>query len=63
MEIHITGILGLLIFIAEIWAIVNIVQSKEETLPKVLWVAFLLILPVFALFVWWFTGPRRPETA
>lgn len=58
MNIEVTGIVGLLILIADIWAIVNVVQSGADTLKKVLWIAAILILPVVGLIAWFFFGPR-----
>jgi hypothetical protein len=52
------GIIGLLILIADIWAILNIVQSRESTGVKVLWVVLVLVLPVLGLIVWYFAGPK-----
>jgi hypothetical protein len=52
------GIIGLLILIADIWAIVNIVQSRESTGAKVLWVVLVLVLPVLGFGIWYFAGPK-----
>lgn len=51
-------ILSLLILIADIWAIVSIVQSSESTGTKVLWIFLVLVLPVLGLLIWYFAGPR-----
>jgi hypothetical protein len=52
------GILGLLILIADVWAIVNIVQSGATTGKKVLWIVLVLVLPVLGLILWFLLGPR-----
>jgi hypothetical protein len=52
------GILGLLILIADIWAIVNIFQSDATTGAKVLWIALVLVLPLLGFVAWYFAGPR-----
>jgi len=52
------GIIGLLILLADIWAIVNIVQSGAPTGTKVLWVLLVVVLPVVGLIVWYFAGPK-----
>ena len=52
------GILGLLILIADVWAIVNIFQSSADTGKKVLWIVLVLVLPVLGLIIWFFAGPR-----
>lgn len=52
-------ILGIVIFIADIWAIINIFQSQgASTGAKVLWTLLILFLPVIGLIIWWFAGPR-----
>ena len=51
-------IIGLLILIADIWAILNIVQSSETTGMKALWVVLVLVLPVVGLVLWYFAGPK-----
>ncbi len=52
------GILGLLILVADIWAIINIVQSSAPTGTKALWVVLVLLLPVLGLIIWYFAGPK-----
>jgi hypothetical protein len=52
------GLWGLLVLIADVWAIVNIVQSGAETGTKVLWVVLVVVLPVLGFVLWWFLGPR-----
>jgi hypothetical protein len=54
----IDGIIGLLILIADIWAIVNIVQSSESTGKKALWIVLVLVLPVLGFAIWYFAGPK-----
>ncbi len=58
MGVEVTGLLGLLILIANVWAIINVFQSGSSTGAKVLWTVFILILPVLGLIVWFFAGPR-----
>ncbi|MBN7796825.1 PLDc N-terminal domain-containing protein [Parahaliea mediterranea] len=58
MNIEVSGIIGLLILIADIWAIINVIQSSADTLKKVLWIVAILILPVVGLVAWFFFGPR-----
>jgi len=52
------GFIGLLILVADIWAILNIVQSRESTGSKALWVVLVLLLPVLGLIIWYFAGPK-----
>jgi hypothetical protein len=52
------GLWGLLVLIADVWAIVNVVQSGADTGKKVLWVVLVVVLPVLGFVLWWFLGPR-----
>jgi hypothetical protein len=58
MSIELGGIFGLLILIADVWAIVNIAQSGASTGKKVLWIVLVLLLPVLGLILWFLLGPR-----
>ncbi len=51
------GILGLIILLADIFAIIKIAKSSESTLMKVIWIVIVLILPVIGLIAWFFVGP------
>jgi hypothetical protein len=52
------GIFGLLVLIADVWAIVNIAQSGATTGKKVLWIVLVLVLPVLGVILWFLLGPR-----
>ena len=58
------GLLGLLILIADVWAIVSTISSTAETGTKVLWIVVIVLLPVIGFIAWLFLGPkaapRRP---
>ncbi|NIW86640.1 MAG: hypothetical protein GWN09_08620 [Gammaproteobacteria bacterium] len=58
MAIEVGGILGLLILIADVWAIVNVFQSAASTGVKVFWIVLVLILPLLGLIAWLIAGPR-----
>lgn len=58
MGIDVGGIFGLLILIADVWAIVSVVQSGALTGHKVLWIVLVLLLPVVGLIIWFLLGPR-----
>ncbi|WP_421780891.1 PLDc N-terminal domain-containing protein [Kiloniella litopenaei] len=53
-----TGILGLILLVANIWAIVKIFQSGATTGSKVLWIVLILLLPVIGLILWFLMGPK-----
>jgi hypothetical protein len=52
------GLGGLLLLIADVWAIVNIFQSAADTGRKVLWTVLVIVLPLLGLILWFFLGPR-----
>lgn len=52
------GLLGLLVLIADVWAILNIFQSSESTGTKALWIVLVLVLPVLGFAIWYFAGPK-----
>ncbi len=58
MGIEVTGIGGLLILIADIYAIVKTLGSSASTGSKVLWVIVILLLPILGVIFWFFAGPR-----
>jgi len=51
------GLLGLLILIADIYAIIKILQSSASGLKKLVWVLIVLLLPVIGLIAWFLLGP------
>jgi hypothetical protein len=52
------GLGGLIVLIADVWAIVNIFQSGADTGRKVLWTVLVVILPVLGFILWFFLGPK-----
>jgi Phospholipase_D-nuclease N-terminal len=52
------GLFGLVVLIADVWAIVNIFQSSADTGKKVLWTVLVIILPVLGFILWYFVGPK-----
>lgn len=58
MGIDVGSLLGLLILIADVWAVVNVVQSGASTGAKVGWIVLILLLPVLGLLIWLLAGPR-----
>lgn len=61
VDIYAGGIIGLLILIADIWAILNIAQAKVGTTNKLLWIVLILVLPLIGLVIWWLAGPREGQ--
>lgn len=57
------AIFGLLILAANIWAIINIVQSNDTAGTKILWTLVVLLLPVVGLIIWFLLGPKLATTS
>jgi hypothetical protein len=62
MEIKVGGFFGLLVLIADIWAIVNVFGSTASTGAKVLWTVLILLLPVLNFIIWLIAGPRASRS-
>jgi hypothetical protein len=52
------GIGGLIVLIADVWAIINVFQSSGDTGKKVLWTVIIIVLPVLGFILWFFLGPK-----
>ena len=52
------GLFGLIVLIADVWAIVNIFQSSADMAKKVIWTVLVIILPVLGFILWYFLGPK-----
>lgn len=55
------GIIGLLVLIADIYAILKIVKSSAGDGRKAIWVAVVLVLPILGLILWYLFGPGKPN--
>ena len=62
MEIKVGGFFGLLVLVADVWAIVNVFGSAASTGAKVLWTVLILLLSVLGFIIWLFAGPRAART-
>lgn len=58
MGFEVSGILGLLVLIGDVWAIINIAQARVPNGNKLLWIVVVLVLPLLGLILWFFLGPR-----
>ncbi len=52
------GLWGILVLAADVWAIVNVLQSADDTTRKVLWTIAVIVFPVLGFVVWLLAGPR-----
>lgn len=55
------GILGFIIFVLDIWAIVNVVSSHRRVGSKVFWVVVIILLPILGFILWLIFGPRAAK--
>ena len=53
---EVTGLLGLIILVADVYAILRIAKSSTTDGKKAIWIAVVLVLPVLGLI-----GPGRPN--
>jgi Phospholipase_D-nuclease N-terminal len=58
---EVNGLWGLIVLVADIWAIVNIFQSNASTGRKVLWTVLVILLPVLGFIIWFFFGPKTSK--
>ncbi len=58
---EVPGLLGILILIADIYAILKIAKSSTSDGKKALWIVVVLLLPVLGLIIWYLMGPGRPS--
>jgi hypothetical protein len=52
------GLGSLIVLIADVWAIVSILQSGADTAKKVIWTIVVFLLPVLGFILWYFLGPK-----
>ena len=61
MELRVGGFFGVLVLIADVWAIVNVFGSSASTAAKVGWTVLILLLPVLGFIIWLVAGPRSAK--
>ncbi len=52
------GLFGLIVLVADVYALYNIITSGASTVAKILWCLLVLVLPVIGLVIWLLAGPR-----
>jgi len=55
------GLGSLIVLVADVWAIVNIFQSRVDTGNKVLWTVVVLVLPLLGFILWYIWGPKTAK--
>lgn len=58
MRLGNVGLWGIIVLIADIYAIINVAQSSETPLKKAVWIVVILLMPVLGFVLWWFLGPK-----
>lgn len=56
MEVR--GFFGILVLIADVYAILQIAQSSASTGKKALWIVLVLLLPLLGFILWYLMGPK-----
>ena len=52
------GIIGLLILVADIYAIIKTLQSGATAGVKLVWALVILVFPLIGVIVWFIAGPK-----
>ena len=56
------GLFGVLLLIADVWAIINVFQANTDNVKKLLWLVLILLLPLLGVIIWFFAGPRASKS-
>lgn len=57
------GIFGLLVLVADIYAIYQVMSSGASTASKLIWTLVILLLPILGFLAWLVAGPRSATAA
>lgn len=63
MGIKTGGLLGLIILIADVFALVHVLSSGSSVGAKVAWSVLILIFPILGFLIWLLFGPRAVRRA
>lgn len=58
MSIEVTGLLGFIVLVLDIWAIVKTLDSRNTPGAKVFWILLILMLPVLGFILWFIFGAK-----
>lgn len=50
-------LLAIVVLIADIYAILTILQTSARIEQKTVWIAIIIIIPLFGVVAWYFAGP------
>lgn len=51
------GLFGVLVLIADVFAIIRILQSRASDGQKIIWIVVVALLPLLGLIIWYLAGP------
>jgi hypothetical protein len=57
MGFEVGGLLGLLVLIADVYAILQIASSDRQPATRAIWIIIVLLLPVIGFVAWLIAGP------
>ncbi|MDO5642308.1 MAG: PLD nuclease N-terminal domain-containing protein [Paracoccus sp. (in: a-proteobacteria)] len=59
MELNLfSGLIIIVIFALDVWAIAQIINSNAEREMKIIWVLLVACLPLAGLIAWYLAGPK-----
>lgn len=58
MGVEVSGLLGLVVLIVDVWAIINVMGASITPGGKLVWVLVILLLPLLGALIWLVAGPR-----
>lgn len=58
MGVEVGGLLGILVLIADVWAIANVLGSNTSLPGRIIWSLLIVFLPILGLLAWLVAGPR-----
>lgn len=56
--LEVSGLFGLLLLIAVVYAVVKIAGSRASTAKKVIWIIIVLVFPFLGFIAWLILGPK-----
>lgn len=59
MDFRFGSLIGLIIFILDVIAIIEVFKSSKDTLTKLLWTLLILLFPLVGLLIYYFLGRKQ----
>ncbi|MEE2525822.1 PLD nuclease N-terminal domain-containing protein [Hyphobacterium sp. HN65] len=56
------GPIALLVLVFDVYAILQTARSNAGSVPRVLWIVFILVAPIIGFLFWLFLGPREQRS-